>query len=237
MSSAEEDVRVPRRSRLALLGAGVMGETVLSGLVRAGWDPGDLVATDRRPERVVELESAYGITMTDNVSAVAGASTVVLVVKPQDMRGLLVEIAPALSADALVVSLAAGVDTATLEAGLPAGQPVVRVMANTPAQVDEGMAAVAAGSAATDEHLERVRDILSATGRVEVVPEHYLDAVTAISGSGPAYLFFVVEAMIESGVHLGLPRDLSTELVVQTMLGSAMLLRESGEHPPSCASG
>lgn len=231
MSSVEEDVRVPHRSRLALLGAGVMGETVLSGLVRAGWDPGDLVATDRRPERVVELEAAYGITMTDNVSAVAGASTVVLVVKPQDMRGLLDEIAPVLAADALVVSLAAGVDTATLEAGLPQGQPVVRVMANTPAQVDEGMAAVAGGSAATDAHLERVRDILSATGRVEVVPERYLDAVTAISGSGPAYLFFVVEAMIEAGVHLGLPRDLSTELVVQTMLGSAKLLRESGEHP------
>lgn len=231
MRTAERDVPVPQRSRLALLGAGVMGETVLSGLVRAGWDPGDLVATDRRPERVAELEATYGITMTDNVGAVAGASTVVLVVKPQDMRGLLAEIAPALDPDALVVSLAAGVDTATLEAGLPDGQPVVRVMANTPAQVDEGMAAVAPGSSATTEHLERVRDILSATGRVEVVPEGYLDAVTAISGSGPAYLFFVVEAMIEAGVHLGLPRDLSTELVVQTMLGSAKLLRESGEHP------
>jgi pyrroline-5-carboxylate reductase len=231
VTTVEEDVRVPHRSRLALLGAGVMGETVLSGLVRAGWDPADLVATDRRPERAAELEAAYGITMTSNLDAVAGAATVVLVVKPQDMRGLLAEIAPTLDAGALVVSLAAGVDTATLQAGLPAGQPVVRVMANTPAQVDEGMAAIAAGSAATDDHLERVRDILSATGRVVVVPEHYLDAVTAISGSGPAYLFFVVEAMIEAGVHLGLPRDLSTELVVQTMLGSAKLLRESGEHP------
>jgi pyrroline-5-carboxylate reductase len=231
VTSVEEDAPVSRRSRLALLGAGVMGETVLSGLVRAGWDPADLVATDRRPERVAELESAYGITMTGNVEAVAGASTVVLVVKPQDMRGLLAEIGPSLHADALVVSLAAGVDTATLEAGLPQGQPVVRVMANTPAQVDEGMAAIAAGSSATPAHLERVRDILLATGRVVVVPEGYLDAVTAISGSGPAYLFFVVEAMIEAGVHLGLPRDLSTELVVQTMLGSAKLLRESGEHP------
>jgi len=230
-TSVQEDARVPRRSRLALLGAGVMGETVLSGLVRAGWDPADLVATDRRPERAAELESTYGITMTGNVDAVTGASTVVLVVKPQDMRGLIAEIAPALRPDTLVVSLAAGVDTATIEAGLPEGQPVVRVMANTPAQVDEGMAAITPGSAATADHLERVRDILSATGRVEVVPEHYLDAVTAISGSGPAYLFFVVEAMIESGVHLGLPRDLSTELVVQTMLGSAKLLRESGEHP------
>jgi pyrroline-5-carboxylate reductase len=208
-----------------------MGETVLSGLVRAGWDPATIVATDRRPERVAELEAAYGITMSSNVDAVAGAETVLLVVKPQDMTSLLGEIAPALDATTLVVSMAAGVDTATLEAGLPAGQPVVRVMPNTPAQVDEGMAAVAAGSSATDDHLERVRDILTATGRVAVVPERYLDAVTAISGSGPAYLFFVVEAMIEAGVHLGLPRDTSTELVVQTMLGSAKLLRESGEHP------
>jgi pyrroline-5-carboxylate reductase len=231
VSAVGEDAQVPQRSRIALLGAGVMGETVLSGLVRGGWDPADLVATDRRPERAAELEAEYGIAMTSNVEAVTGASTVVLVVKPQDMRALIAEIAPALAPETLVVSLAAGVDTATLEAGLPPGQPVVRVMANTPAQVDEGMAAVAAGSSATTQHLERVRDILSATGRVEVVPEHYLDAVTAISGSGPAYLFFVVEAMIESGVHLGLPRDLSTELVVQTMLGSAKLLRESGEHP------
>ena len=231
MTEVAEVVRVPSRSRLALLGAGVMGETVLSGLVRAGWDPADLVATDRRPERAAELRAAYGIDMTTNLEAVAGASTVVLVVKPQDMRGLLAEIAPVLEPGALVVSLAAGVDTTTLEAGLSDGQPVVRVMANTPAQVDEGMAAITAGSAATTEHLERVRAILAATGRVAVVPEHYLDAVTAISGSGPAYLFFVVEAMIEAGVHLGLPRDVSTELVVQTMLGSAKLLRESGEHP------
>jgi pyrroline-5-carboxylate reductase len=219
------------RPRLALLGAGVMGETVLSGLVRSGWHAADIVATDRRPERQAELRARYGIEVASNLEAVAGAATVVLVVKPQDMRGLLDEIAPALDPDALVVSLAAGVDTATIEARLPAGHPVVRVMPNTPAQVDEGMAALSGGSSATPEHLERVREILSATGRVVIVPEAYQDAVTAISGSGPAYLFFVVEAMIEAGVHLGLPRDVSTELVVQTMLGSAKLLRESGEHP------
>ena len=208
-----------------------MGETVLSGLIRAGWDPADLVATDRRPERQAELRAAYGIAVLDNVGAVTGADTVVLVVKPQDMAGLLDEIAPALAAPTLVVSLAAGVATSTIEQRLPAGNPVVRVMPNTPAQVDEGMAAISAGSTATREHLDRVEEILSATGRVVVVPEGYQDAVTAISGSGPAYLFFVVEAMIEAGVHLGLPRDVSTELVVQTMLGSAKLLRESGEHP------
>jgi pyrroline-5-carboxylate reductase len=129
------------------------------------------------------------------------------------------------------VSLAAGVDTASIESQLPEGVAVVRVMPNTPAQVDEGMAAISPGTHAQPEHLERVTAILSATGRVVTVPERYQDAVTALSGSGPAYLFFVVEAMIEAGVHLGLPRDIATELVVQTMLGSAKLLRETGEHP------
>lgn len=218
-------------STLAVLGAGVMGETVLSGLLRAGWTPDRIVATDRREERQRELAARYGITMLENVAASAWADTVVLVVKPQDMTDLLVEIGPALGPETLVVSLAAGVDTATIESRLPAGTPVVRVMANTPAQVDEGMAAISPGSHSSEEHLQRVTEILSATGRVITLPERYLDAVTALSGSGPAYLFFVVEAMIEAGVHLGLPRDTATELVVQTMLGSAKLLRETGEHP------
>ncbi len=217
--------------RIAILGAGVMGETVLSGLVRAGWSPERIVATDRRPERRDELSARYGIAMLENVEAVAGVDTVVLVVKPQDVPGLLAEIAPALDPGTLVVSLAAGVDTASMEAALPGGTPVVRVMPNTPAQVDEGMAALSPGSACTDEHLARVSEILAATGRVVVVPERYQDAVTAVSGSGPAYLFLMAEAMIEGGVHLGLPRDTATELVVQTLLGSAKLLRETGEHP------
>jgi pyrroline-5-carboxylate reductase len=173
----------------------------------------------------------YGITMMTNAEAAAKADTVILVVKPQDMRDLLTEIAPVVQASTLIVSLAAGVDTASIEERLPEGTPVVRVMPNTPAQVDEGMAAISPGAHSDDEHLARVSKILSATGRVVTVPERYQDAVTAISGSGPAYLFFVVEAMIEAGVHLGLPRDTATELVVQTMLGSAKLLRETGEHP------
>lgn len=208
-----------------------MGETVLSGLLRAGWTPDRIVATDRRPARQVELRQTYGIEVLENVQAAAAADTVILVVKPQDMNELLVEIREALRPGALVVSLAAGVTTEAIESALPAGTPVVRVMPNTPAQVDEGMAAISPGSHAGPEHLDRVTEILSATGRVLTLPERYQDAVTAISGTGPAYLFFVVEAMIEAGVHLGLPRDTSTELVVQTMLGSAKLLRETGEHP------
>jgi pyrroline-5-carboxylate reductase len=216
---------------LAILGAGVMGETVLSGLLRAGWHADQIVATDRRLERQHELTARYGIKMLENTEAVADAETVILVVKPQDMSDLLEEIAEAIKPGTLVVSLAAGVDTTFIESRLPEGVAVVRVMPNTPAQVDEGMAAISPGSHSTQDHLDRVTEILSATGRVITVPERYQDAVTAISGTGPAYLFFVVEAMIEAGVHLGLPRDTATELVVQTMLGSAKLLRETGEHP------
>jgi pyrroline-5-carboxylate reductase len=216
---------------LAILGAGVMGETVLSGLLRAGWHADQIVATDRRLERQHELTARYGIKMLENTEAVAEAETVILVVKPQDMSDLLNEIAQAIKPGTLVVSLAAGVDTTFIESRLPEGVAVVRVMPNTPAQVDEGMAAISPGSHSTQDHLDRVTEILSATGRVITVPERYQDAVTAISGTGPAYLFFVVEAMIEAGVHLGLPRDTATELVVQTMLGSAKLLRETGEHP------
>ena len=216
---------------LAILGAGVMGETVLSGLLRAGWHADQIVATDRRLERQHELTTKYGIKMLENTEAVAEAETVILVVKPQDMSDLLNEISQAIKPGALVVSLAAGVDTAFIESRLPEGVAVVRVMPNTPAQVDEGMAAISPGSHSNQDHLDRVTEILSATGRVITVPERYQDAVTAISGTGPAYLFFVVEAMIEAGVHLGLPRDTATELVVQTMLGSAKLLRETGEHP------
>ncbi|MFT4166825.1 MAG: pyrroline-5-carboxylate reductase [Microlunatus sp.] len=216
---------------LAILGAGVMGETVLSGLIRAGWDADRIVATDRRPERQRDLTERYGISMLENTDAAAQADTVIVVVKPQDMAELLDEIAPVLRPGTLVVSLAAGVDTAFMEARLGNGIPVIRVMPNTPALVDEGMFAISGGTHSGQEHLDHVTEILASIGRVVTVPERYQDAVTAVSGTGPAYLFFVVEAMIEAGVHMGLPRDVATELVVQTMLGSAKMIRETGEHP------
>ncbi len=226
-----ERIEPPYGRRLAILGAGVMGETLLSGLLRSGWTADQIVATDRRPERHTELVARYGVTMAENEEAVAEADTVILVVKPQDMADLLDEIRDSLKPDTLVISLAAGVDIASIEARLPDGVAVVRVMPNTPAQVDEGMAAISAGSHSDAEHLDRVTEILSATGRVVTVPERYQDAVTAISGSGPAYIFFVVESMIEAGVHLGLPRATATELVIQTLVGSAKMLRETGTHP------
>ena len=216
---------------VAILGAGVMGGTVVSGLLRAGRSPDTLLISERRPERAGELRERYGVEVVSNVEAATRAATLVLVVKPQDMPDLLDEIAPVVRPDQLVVSLAAGITTAFVEARLPDGVAVVRVMPNTPALVDEGMAAISAGAHCDEAHLVEAEDLLRATGKVLRVPERQQDAVTAISGSGPAYLFFVVEAMIEAGVHLGLPRSTATELVVQTMVGSAMLLRETGEHP------
>lgn len=218
-------------SRLAVIGTGVMGETLLAGLLRAGWHPTDLVGADRRETRRHELEGRYGVRTATNADAVASADTVVLVVKPQDVPDVLPEISARLPQGALVVSLCAGVTTAQLEEGLPEGTPVVRVMPNTPAQVSEGMAAVSAGSHASASDLDKAVAIMEAVGKAIVVPERYQDAVTAISGSGPAYLYFVVEAMIDAGVMLGLPRDTATILVNQTVYGSAKLLIESGEHP------
>ncbi|MGH8827930.1 MAG: pyrroline-5-carboxylate reductase [Jiangellaceae bacterium] len=216
---------------VAVLGAGVMGEALLSGLLRAGRRPAELLITERRRDRAVELTERYGVEVVDNVAAVERADTVVIVVKPQDMAGLLDEVATAVRVDQLVVSLAAGITTAFVESRLPDGIAVVRVMPNTPALVDEGMAAVSAGSHCDEAHLREAEELMRSTGRVIRVPEKQQDAVTAISGSGPAYVFFVVESMIEAGVHLGLPRSTATELVVQTLVGSAKLLRETGEHP------
>jgi pyrroline-5-carboxylate reductase len=217
--------------QVAILGAGVMGETLLSGLLRAGWTAGDVVITERRADRAAELSQRYGVRAVGNEEAVSSSDTVVLVVKPQDIAGLLEEISPAVRPGALVVCIAAGISTAFVEERLPAGVAVVRVMPNTPALVDQGMAAISPGKHCDADHLDRARAMLEATGKVVQVAEHHQDAVTAISGSGPAYIFYVVEAMIEAGVLLGLPRATATELVVQTLYGAATMLKETGEHP------
>jgi pyrroline-5-carboxylate reductase len=218
-------------TQTAILGAGVMGETLLSGLLRSGRPVDELLVGEKRPERARELEERYGVSVVSNLDATRKADTLALVVKPQDMGGLLDEIAPEIRPGQLIVSLAAGITTAFIEARVPTGVAVVRVMPNTPALVDEGMSAIAAGSHCDDEHLAIAEELLGSTGRVLRIPEKHMDAVTAISGSGPAYVFFVVESMIEAGVHLGLPRATATELVVQTVVGSGKMLRETGSHP------
>ncbi|MCD6638322.1 MAG: pyrroline-5-carboxylate reductase [Nocardioides sp.] len=215
----------------AIIGAGVMGETLLSGLVRAGRRVDQIIVGEKREERARELEERYGVAVCSNREAAAKAETVALVVKPQDMADVLEEIAPELHPGQLVVSLAAGITTAFIESRVPEGVAVVRVMPNTPALVDEGMAAIAPGSHCDDSHLAEAESLMASTGKVLRIPEKQMDAVTAISGSGPAYIFFVVESMIEAGVHLGLPRATATDLVVQTLVGSARMLQETGTHP------
>ena len=208
-----------------------MGETLLSGLLRAGRDPDRLVIVERRADHAEMLRQKYHVRVMGNVEAARAADTVVLVVKPQDMAGLLEEIHDHIQPGNLVVSLAAGITTGFLQDRLPQGSSVVRVMPNTPALVDQGMAAISPGDHCTEEHLVEAEALLASCGQVVRVPEKYQDAVTAISGSGPAYIFYVVEAMIEAGVLLGLPRATSTELVVQTLFGAATMLKETGQHP------
>ncbi len=216
---------------VAIFGAGVMGETLLSGLLRAGRSADDLVVAERRKDRADELREKYDVKVVSNLEAADLADTLVLVVKPQDMGGLCDEIAEHVRPGNLVVSLAAGITTEFLEGRLPSGVPVVRVMPNTPALVDQGMAAISPGAHCDEEHLVEAEQLLGTVGKVVRVEEKHQDAVTAVSGSGPAYIFYVAEAMIEAGVFLGMPRATATELVVQTLLGSATMLRETGEHP------
>ncbi|MEU4691149.1 pyrroline-5-carboxylate reductase [Actinoplanes sp. NPDC023714] len=216
---------------VAVLGAGKMGELVLAGLLRSGWPAGRLLVTTRRAERGSELSEKYGISVVENAEAVDKADIIAVAVKPQDAGALFDEIGPKVGAGKLVVSLCAGLTTAFFAARLPAGTPVVRVMTNTPALVDQAMTAISAGPHATAEHLDLAEAMFTPLGATVRVPEKQQDAVTALSGSGPAYFYLVVEAMIEAGVLLGLPRQTAHQLATQTALGASVMLRDSGEHP------
>jgi pyrroline-5-carboxylate reductase len=218
--------------RAAFLGGGKMGEALISGLIRSGGRSAEeLMVSCRREERAQELAGKYGVHATlNNADAVAWADTLVLTVKPQDIERLLGQIGR-VRPDQLVISFAAGVRTSFVEKHLPTGVPVVRVMSNVPVMVDEAMSVVSAGSHALDKHLSVAEELLSYVGKVLRLPEVQLDAVTATSGSGPAYFFLLAEAMIEACILLGLSRDVATELIIQTMLGSAKMLRDTGVHP------
>jgi pyrroline-5-carboxylate reductase len=216
---------------IAILGGGKIGEALLSGLLRGQRTAADIVVSEKHPERSSYLAETYGVQVTDIPSAVKQAATLLLAVKPQDIDTLLAEVTPVIENRHVVVSVAAGITTRHIERLLPEGVAVVRCMPNTPALVDQAMTAVAGGAHAKDEHLAVAESLLGAVGRVVRVPESQLDAVTALSGSGPAYFFYLVEAMIDAGILLGLPRALAAELIVQTAIGSAVMLRDSGEHP------
>ena len=218
---------------VAFLGGGRMGEALLSGLIRSGGrSKEELMVTSRREERAKELGDRLGVSSTlSNDDAVRWASTLVLTVKPQDMETLLEQIGESVTSDHLVVSFAAGIRTSFIERHMPPQTPVVRVMSNVPVLVDEAMSVILLGRHADDEHLATAENLLSSVGHVIRLPEKHQDAVTATSGSGPAYFFLLAEAMIESCILLGLPRNVGTELIIQTMVGSAKMLRDTGMHP------
>ena len=218
-------------SVIGILGAGKMGEALISGLLRAGRSPSGVLAVVRRPERAAALRESYGIAVVSAAEAAKSADTLIITVKPQDMTTLLDEIAQHVPADRLVISVAAGITTSKIERRLGADVPVVRVMSNTPVLVDEAMSVISAGAHAGPEHLRRAEELLRPVGKVLRIPESLQDAATALSGSGPAYVYFLVEAMVDAGILLGMPRGTALEMVTQAVYGAATMLRESGEHP------
>jgi pyrroline-5-carboxylate reductase len=216
--------------RIAIIGGGRIGEALLSGLLSSGWS--DIVVTSRRETRVAELHERHNVeATTSNTDAVRGASIVVVAVKPQDIEALLDEIGPLLTPEQTVLSVAAAIPTKRIEARLADGVPVVRAMPNSPSTVHEGMAGISAGAHANDAHLAQAEEVLLHLGRVVRVQEDAMDAITALSGSGPAYFALLAEAMIEAGILHGLSREISTTLVVQTMLGTGKQLRDEKMHP------
>jgi pyrroline-5-carboxylate reductase len=210
-----------------------MGEALVSGLIRSGGRSAqEITVTARREERVRELEDRQGVQATlSNGEAAGWARTLVLTVKPQDMDVLLEQIRDHVTPEHLVITFAAGIRCSFIESGLATGIPVVRVMSNVPVLVDEAMSAISPGKHAEDKHLAVAEELLGSVGRVIRLPETAQDAITATSGSGPAYFALLAEAMIDGCILLGLSRDVATELIVQTMLGTAKMLRDTGMHP------
>lgn len=216
---------------VAIIGAGVMGESILRGMLADGTDPATVLVVEQHPDRAAAVATTHGVAAVDVGRAVESAGVVLVAVKPSDIEATLAAIAGHLRDGAVVVSVAAGITTDALERALPEDTPVVRAMPNTPALVGAGVTAICPGRHATGEHMAAAERVLWSVGSVERVPESQMDAVTAVSGSGPAYVFLVVEALVEAGVRVGLPRDLCTRLVLGTLAGSAAMLTETGEHP------
>ncbi len=218
---------------LAVLGAGKLGTIILEALVAKGVvDPSRAIATVHRPSSIARVQDAVNVAVDrDNRAAAASAGVVLLGVKPHGIVPVIEEIRDDLSTDQLVISTAAAITTMQIEEALGRPIPVVRAMPNTPAQVGAGMTVLTPGRHAQDAHLERARQLFDAIGRVRVLEEKHMDAVTALSASGAAFLYVVLESLAEGGVKLGLPRDVATELAAQTALGSARMALETGDHP------
>lgn len=220
--------------RIAVIGAGNIGQALIGGLLRGGGAlPDQIRATRRNPQALHLVEERFpGIHVgTDNEAAVKKASIVILAIKPQSARSVLTSLIGKLPRDVLFISTLAGIPTDAIVDILNKDVAVVRTMPNTPALVDEGATAIAAGRFADDRHLDLARTIFEAVGKVEVVPEYLMDAVTGLSGSGPAYIYMVIEALTDGGVKQGLPRPTALRLAAQTVLGAAKLVIETGRHP------
>lgn len=219
--------------KIGCLGGGAMGEALLTGIIQAGLvPPCDVFVTDVRNERLGYLKEKLGINaVADNRQAAFAADMVILAVKPQAVAALLKEIAPVLVPEKTVVSIAAGVKTDFIQTFFDLPVPVVRVMPNTPCLVGAGASAVSPGKYAQKVHLDQALAIFSAAGRAEVVPESLLDVVTGLSGSGPAYMYLILEGLVDGAVRLGLPRGTALTLCAQTMLGAARMVLETGQHP------
>lgn len=218
---------------VGFVGAGNMGEALIRGVVRSGLvPPGSVHASDVSAERLERMAREYGIrTTASNTEVVRAADVVILAVKPQIMASVCAEIAPAVTPAKLLVSVAAGTPTASIRAALGRDARLIRVMPNTPALVLEGATAIARGTGLEPGDLDAAQAIFGAVGRVAVLGEEQMDAVTGLSGSGPAYVALVVEALADGGVRVGLDRATAMTLAIQTVLGSAHLLRETGLHP------
>jgi len=219
--------------KLALIGTGKLGEGLLSAMLQSQVIPtGRVECTVAHQPRADYLCAKYGVKAhTNNIQAVKGASLVLIALKPQQVKGVLQEVRKALSSNALIVSAAASVTTSMIERELGHPARVVRAMPNTPCLIRQGMTALAGGKHATARDLEVAQNIFGAMGRTVVADEKHMDAITALSGSGPAYVYMIIESLAEAGVKLGVPRDLSTELSAQTLLGASALVLHTGEHP------
>lgn len=221
-----------KERKIAFLGAGNMANALIKGLLRSGAPAANIVATVKREERRKSLHESHGISVSmDNIAAAKSADVIVLCVKPQAMNTLVTQIAPAVDSSKLVISIAAGVPIAALQRNLGAGARIVRTMPNTPCLVGKGATALAPGEHATAEDLVTATTLFDAVGLTTTVDESQLDAVTGLSGSGPAYIFLIIEALSDAGVKVGLSRHIALKLAAQTVLGSAHLLLETGEHP------
>lgn len=218
--------------KIGFLGGGAMGEALLTGLIRTGLAPSVLYVGDISAPRLAYLKQKLGVnTTTDNISMVKEVDIVILAVKPQLAAGVLKNIAVAVRPGQTFISIAAGITTGLIESYLEGHIPVVRVMPNTPCLVGEGASAVSAGKYAGEESIARALAVFAAAGKAVEVPESLLDCVTGLSGSGPAYMYMILEGFIDGAVRLGLPRQVARELIAQTMLGSARMVLESDEHP------